>query len=413
MPVPSQFGTQIHLVWLITPANIARELEENLCCVLRRPLQNLSDLTARTARATVQPIFYRSLPNPPCIGDTAEHLRALIYDYNMEQDPTVCWLRSSGQTEVASTAVLKRDTTCLRYLRKLSQGFQELDYQLGSDSAAWFLSRSVERLDDIQSKNMLFEQHDASLAEKSYLLYLLRSVQVSSRSDTQRPRRSAKLLELLELLTRLKGNRALTGLIFVRQRATAIALTHTIATESSLQPFFKVGSFVGTSSARSSARGDLLEIEEQQDTLKHFRLGAKNLLVATDVLEEGLDIPACNFVICLDPPAHLTSFVQCRGRARQQGSVLYIFYNDQRQVKDWEAAESCVNALLASDRQFEDQEIQREAVEESDDRSLHISTTGQAHPLPQSIFISLANVVQCNVVPRELHQPSRSFLCKI
>lgn len=36
---------------------------------------------------------------------------------------------------------------------------------------------------------------------------------------------------------------------------------------------------------------------EQKDVLTKFRNGDVNMLIATTVAEEGLDIPACNFVI--------------------------------------------------------------------------------------------------------------------
>lgn len=36
---------------------------------------------------------------------------------------------------------------------------------------------------------------------------------------------------------------------------------------------------------------------EQKDVLKRFKTGELNLLIATTVAEEGLDIKACNFVI--------------------------------------------------------------------------------------------------------------------
>ena len=48
-----------------------------------------------------------------------------------------------------------------------------------------------------------------------------------------------------------------------------------------------------------------------------------NLLVATSVAEEGLDIRTCSLVVRFDLPETLSSYIQSRGRARMQKS-LYV-----------------------------------------------------------------------------------------
>jgi ERCC4-related helicase len=59
------------------------------------------------------------------------------------------------------------------------------------------------------------------------------------------------------------------------------------------------------------------------DTLDDFRYRRKNLIISTNVLEEGIDITACHMVICFDKPPNLKSFVR-RGRARQENSIYAI-----------------------------------------------------------------------------------------
>jgi len=55
---------------------------------------------------------------------------------------------------------------------------------------------------------------------------------------------------------------------------------------------------------------------EQEAVIKRFKTGEKNLLLATSVAEEGLDISDCNFVIRYDMMSNEISSVQSRGRVR-------------------------------------------------------------------------------------------------
>lgn len=45
-----------------------------------------------------------------------------------------------------------------------------------------------------------------------------------------------------------------------------------------------------------------------------------NIIVATSILEEGLDVQSCNLVIRFDPCSTVCSFIQSKGRARMENS---------------------------------------------------------------------------------------------
>nr|VZI18109.1 unnamed protein product [Spirometra erinaceieuropaei] len=68
---------------------------------------------------------------------------------------------------------------------------------------------------------------------------------------------------------------------------------------------------------------------EQLGVLDGFRKGAFNVLVATDVIEEGLDVRACNVVIKVDPVTNFRSFIQSQGRARAAHSHYVLMTEDK------------------------------------------------------------------------------------
>ena len=55
---------------------------------------------------------------------------------------------------------------------------------------------------------------------------------------------------------------------------------------------------------------------KQDMEIKNFRDGDCNVIVATSVLLEGIDIPRCNFAINYGMPGNEITFVQARGRVR-------------------------------------------------------------------------------------------------
>ena len=64
------------------------------------------------------------------------------------------------------------------------------------------------------------------------------------------------------------------------------------------------------------------KLNEQNETLRRFDAGDFNLLFATDVAEEGLDLRSCQLIINFDSPDTVKSFIQRKGRARCQNSYI-------------------------------------------------------------------------------------------
>ena len=60
-----------------------------------------------------------------------------------------------------------------------------------------------------------------------------------------------------------------------------------------------------------------------------FREGRKNILVATDIAQEGLDIQKCNYVIRYDFVSNEIGQVQSRGRARADKGKCYLITFDR------------------------------------------------------------------------------------
>ena len=134
---------------------------------------------------------------------------------------------------------------------------------------------------------------------------------------------------------------------------------------------------MSTSTGRKGSIADVNNIAAQSGTLDDLRIGTIKILVATSVCEEGIDISACNFVICLQPPDNLRSFVQRRGRARAVKSTFTIMFaeHERTQVEAWHELEEEMRKLYLDDMRQLD-ELKAIEHDETFYRELVVESTG-------------------------------------
>eukprot|EP01133_Synstelium_polycarpum_P008058 gene8058-9468_t len=131
---------------------------------------------------------------------------------------------------------------------------------------------------------------------------------------------SAKFIKMVSELEMAYGKfkDTLRGILFVNRRSTARGLQKQLK-KHPLNEHINAKMFVGHSG------NDGMTSEDQQYAMEEFRSGDVKLLIATSVLEEGLDVPQCNFVMCFESDLNVRSMIQRRGRARDlSGEFVYL-----------------------------------------------------------------------------------------
>lgn len=109
------------------------------------------------------------------------------------------------------------------------------------------------------------------------------------------------------------------AIIFVTEVENASTMKEWIQKQPEFKEIIQPG--VVTGHSRQESKG--MTQEEQSAIIRAFRSGKLNLLVATSVLEEGIDVPACNLIIRYQHVTNEISLVQSKGRARAMDSKCY------------------------------------------------------------------------------------------
>ncbi len=110
----------------------------------------------------------------------------------------------------------------------------------------------------------------------------------------------------------LKENPESRIIVFVQYRETSKVITEVLSKVPGARPVRFVGQ-----AKRGSDKG--LSQKEQKKILDEFRSGVYNILVATSVAEEGLDIPSVDLVVFYEPVPSEIRWIQRRGRTGRFG----------------------------------------------------------------------------------------------
>ncbi|KAJ8255348.1 hypothetical protein GJAV_G00203850 [Gymnothorax javanicus] len=135
------------------------------------------------------------------------------------------------------------------------------------------------------------------------------------------------------------------GIIFTKTRRSAIALQQWIQENRKFEE-------VGVKASHLIGGGDQSVVKpmtskEQKDVLTKFHTGEINLLIATTVAEEGLDIKECNFVIRYGLVTNEIAMIQARGRGRAEDSSYILVAEEGTGVAEREGVNEFREKMMA------------------------------------------------------------------
>ncbi|KAI9662216.1 MAG: Dicer-like protein 2 [Bathelium mastoideum] len=229
---------------------------------------------------------------------------------------------------------------------------------------------------------------------------------------------SEKALVLIQVLKELANNGGgiqSSGILFARQRIVVTMLQKLLAYHPHVPSQFRSAALVGryVSTNYEQELSELLIPRTQINTLRDFRQGAINLIVSTDALDEGIDVAACNAIICFDEPANLRSYVQKRGRARQKRSSFVLIIPrgvSRNRGEGFEAAEAHINKIFDEEKRRAADVQAMESMEECLPYTLESLNTGAyltakdaighlhhfCNKIPRTPYVDSVPVFQCH-----------------
>ncbi|EPE07388.1 dicer-like protein 2 [Ophiostoma piceae UAMH 11346] len=351
------------------------QLEATLDAICVSPTRHREELSFFTHRPSTHRHFCGGENDPfPEPGRNLARLRSL----ERPADPEAMDLHHLGLVASHITSVTpKIYKWTWKYIEALRRRAECILLELGPWGAEYYIHKVIRRVIRAVSKRGPSESKDPFLIALLQHVDAMRPVWPDVDENLNKERRpeqerinrqfldglSSKVCVLAEILQGYHSSqghgedkdryrntneqdRSMRGIIFVQQRPMAAVLARIISLHPMVRNRFQAGHVVGTSQTSSGDADDTLYLSPRNPAkaLQQFRAHQINLLIATSVIEEGIDIPACNLVICVDELTNLKAFIQRRGRARETNSELHLLISHssltrKKLDREWEDLE--------------------------------------------------------------------------
>nr|AIP84311.1 melanoma differentiation associated protein-5 [Etroplus suratensis] len=275
-------------------------------------------------------------------GDVIKKIMTAIHEH-AELSPT-CDLGSQNYEQwvvqrerQAAKDENQKVRVCAEHLRQYSESLN-LSNTIRMQDAFGFLNKYY--AEELKKKTAPEEEHKIQITDtERFLFTLFQENKNKLETLAENPEYENDSLSKLraKILYEFSSREAARGIVFTKTRRSAIALNQWIQENTKFAD-------IGVKSAYVIGGGDQSVVKpmtsaEQKDVLKKFGNGDVNLLIATTVAEEGLDIPACNFVIRYGLVTNEIAMIQAQGRGRAEDSSYTLV-----EVKNSGVAEKeCVN----------------------------------------------------------------------
>jgi ERCC4-related helicase len=212
-------------------------------------------------------------------------------------------------------SALKKQSSALTLMYCL-----ELIESQGSFSLRAFLDRmeqedrgktytSILKHPDIMEIRTLLENMTDESPKIQYLLQLVKQ-------NTDRPRIGERYEEIIGTNNNKYYNQKSKILVFTQYRETAKHIVDVLSSNK-----ISCSRFVGQASRLGD---DGMTQDKQAEVLEFFKGGDYQVLVATSIAEEGLDIPEVDLVVFYEPIPSEIRYIQRRGRTGRKSSGLVI-----------------------------------------------------------------------------------------